>query len=201
MDKEEQPLESSTRTFDTTRGKITYAELSDLIAPKLLSLLDDINDGKYRELPFDEELILNFHKRMIGDIMPEIAGIWRKVLVGVGNWIPPEPHEVPMKIREYVQNVQTRLQNSDTVDLQIETLAYAEGEFLHIHPFQDFNGRTVRIILAELLGRFNLPPVDVYVERNTPEFKKYQNALAEYDNGRPIELIEFWQSRFSHSWK
>ena len=201
MDKEEQPVESTTRTFDTTKGRITYTELSDLIAPKLLSLLDDVNDGKYREHPFDEELILNFHKRMIGDIMPEIAGVWRKVLVGVGNWIPPEPHEVPVKMREYVQNVQTRLQNSDTVELQIETLAYAEGEFLHIHPFQDFNGRTIRIILAELLGRFNLPPVDVYVKRNTSEFKEYQNALAEYDNGRLIELIEFWKNRLSQSWK
>ena len=99
MDKEEQPVESTTRTFDTTKGRITYTELSDLIAPKLLSLLDDVNDGKYREHPFDEELILNFHKRMIGDIMPEIAGVWRKVLVGVGNWIPPEPHEVPVKMR------------------------------------------------------------------------------------------------------
>ena len=197
MAAEERPLESTTRTFDTAKGKLTYAELSDLIAPKLLQLLDDITDGKYLDKPFDEELIKNFHYRIIDDIMPGIAGKWRTVPVQVGNWLPPEPYEIPVKMHEYVANMQTRLSNSDTLDLQIEALAYAEGEFLHIHPFQDFNGRTIRAILSELLMRFDLPLVDTAVKRETPEFKKYQNALAEYDNGRIASLIEFWQDRLS----
>ena len=197
MATEERPLESTTRTFDTTKGKLTYGELSDLIAPKLLRLLDDITDGKFISQPFDEKLIKDFHFRIIGDIMPEIAGKWRTVPVQVGNWFPPEPYEIPVKIHEYVANMQARLNNSATLDLQIETLAYAEGEFLHIHPFQDFNGRTIRAILSELLMRFDLPLVDTAVKRETSEFKKYQNALAEYDNGRIASLIEFWQDRFS----
>ena len=197
MATEERPLESTTRTFDTTKGKLTYVELSDLIAPKLLRLLDDITDGKFISQPFDEKLIKDFHFRIIGDIMPEIAGKWRTVPVQVGNWFPSEPYEIPVKIHEYVANMQARLNNSATLDLQIEALAYAEGEFLHIHPFQDFNGRTIRAILSELLMRFDLPLVDTAVKRETPEFKKYQNALAEYDNGRIASLIEFWQDRLS----
>ena len=197
MATEERPLESTTRTFDTAKGKLTYAELSDLVAPKLLQLLDDITDGKYQNKPFDEELIRDFHYRIIGDIMPGIAGKWRTVPVQVGNWLPPEPYEIPVKMHEYVANMQARISSSDTLDLQVEALAYAEGEFLHIHPFQDFNGRTIRAILSELLMRFDLPLVDTAVKRETPEFKKYQNALAEYDNGRIASLIEFWQDRFS----
>lgn len=100
-------------------------------------------------------------------------------------------------MHEYIANMEARLNNSNTLDLQIEALAYAEGEFLHIHPFQDFNGRTIRAILSELLMRFDLPLVDTAVKRGTPKFKKYQNALAEYDNGRIASLIEFWQDRFS----
>ena len=84
-----------------------------------------------------------------------------------------------------------------TFDTTKGKLAYAEGEFLHIHPSQDFNGRTIRAILSELLMRFDLPLVDTAVKRETPEFKKYQNALAEYDNGRIASLIEFWQDRLS----
>ena len=197
MDAEKRPLESTTRTFDTVKGKITYVELSDLIAPKLLQLLDEITDEKFAKFPFDEALIRTFHSRIIGDVMPEIAGKWRTVPVRVGNWLPPEPYEIPVKMHEYTANMQVRLNNSNTVDLQIETLAYAEGEFLHIHPFQDFNGRTIRAILSELLVRFDMPLVDAAVKRETQEFEEYQNALAEYDNGRIASLIEFWQDRFS----
>lgn len=197
MDTEKRSLESTTRTFDTVKGKITYVELSDLIAPELLQLLDEITDEKFTKFPFDEVLIRTFHSRIIGDVMPEMAGKWRTVPVRVGNWLPPEPYEIPVKMHEYTANMQVRLNNSNTIDLQIETLAYAEGEFLHIHPFQDFNGRTIRAILSELLVRFDLPLVDAAVKRETQEFEEYQNALAEYDNGRIASLIEFWQDRFS----
>ena len=171
-------------------------ELSDYIAPNLLHLLDDIAQGKYSDRLFDEELIKKFHYEIIKDIMPEIAGKWRKVRVQVGNWIPPEPYEVPALMREYVANMKARLESSGSLELQIETLAYAEGEFLHIHPFQDFNGRTIRTVLLELMIRFNLPPVDTSVSRKSLRFKQYQNALAEYDNGRIASLVEFWKSRF-----
>lgn len=194
---EKRPLESTTRSFDTAKGKVDYAELSDLIAPKLLKLLDDIVDGKYLERSFSEELIKDFYYEIIGEIMPGAARKWRAVPVRVGNWFPPESYEVPAKMHEYVANMKVRMKNAKTLDLQIETLAYAEGEFLHIHPFEDFNGRTIRAILYELLMRFELPLVDVAVERDTDKIKEYQNALAEYDNGRMASLIEFWQERFS----
>ena len=70
-----------------------------------------------------------------------------------------------------------------------------KGEFLSVHPFQDFNGRTARAILGNLLVRMELPWVDVSVERDTDDFKRYQNALAEYDNGRIADLVEFWRMR------
>ena len=198
MDSKERPLESTTRTFATTKGKLTYAELSDLVAPKLLQLMDNIADGKYANRAFDEELIKEFHFCIIDDLMPEIAGKWRTIPVIVGNWLPPEPYEIPLKMHEYIANIQTRLDNSDDLELQIETLAYAEGEFLHIHPFQDFNGSTIRALLAELIMRFDLPPVDIAVKRNTTNFQKYQTALAEYDNGRISELANFWKDRLSN---
>mgnify|MGYP002624741981 CR=1 FL=1 len=196
MDSEEHPLESTTRTFDTTEGVLTYAELSDLIAPKLLKLLDDITNGEFINRPYDESLITDFHYRIIGKVIPDIAGKWRSVPVGVGNWLPPEPFEIPIKMREYVNNMQVRINHADSLDLQIEALAYAEGEFLHIHPFQDFNGRTIRALLAELMMRFDLPRIDTSVPRGTEKYKQYQNALAEYDNGRMSYLVEFWQRRF-----
>ena len=121
MDSEERPLESTTRTFDTTEGVLTYAELSDLIAPKLLKLLDDITNGEFINRPYDESLITDFHYRIIGKVIPDIAGKWRSVPVGVGNWLPPEPFEIPIKMREYVNNMQVRINHADSLDLQIGT--------------------------------------------------------------------------------
>jgi CRISPR-associated endonuclease/helicase Cas3 len=43
----------------------------------------------------------------------------------------------------------------------LETLAFAEGRLLSIHPFTDFNGRVTRLFLRELLRRSALPPVDL----------------------------------------
>ena len=40
-------------------------------------------------------------------------------------------------------------------DLTLEFLAFAEGRFLTVHPFRDFNGRTIRLFLLELLRRLH----------------------------------------------
>jgi Fic family protein len=159
-------------------------------------LLQDITDGKYSARPYGEGLFKEFHNRIIGEVLPDIAGKWRTELVQVGNHIPPEAHEIPIRIHEYVANMRERLAHADTLDLQIELLAYAEGEFVHIHPFTDFNGRTARALLTELLIRLDLPNIEIAVKRGTKQFEKYQNALAEFDNGRMQPLIDFWVQRF-----
>ena len=197
MDKESESWESLTRAFNTSKGVMTYAQLADAIAPNLLALLDDVVDGKFANRLYDEDLILEFHNRIVGGILPDIAGKWRKEDVQVGHYVPVEYYKVPMVMREYAENVRIRLANADTVELQVELLAYAEGEFLHIHPFADFNGRTIRVLLTELSMRLEFPPIDTSVERDTERFRAYQNALAEYDNGRMRALVEFWIERLS----
>lgn len=191
----------STRTFDTTLGVLTYAELADKIAPHLLRLLDDIDDGKYRNRPFDGELMCDFHFAIIGEIIPGIAGKWRQKDVAVGVWVPPESFKVPVLMSEFSKNLEARINGVTDLDLAIETLAYLEGEFLHIHPFQDFNGRTVRALLREALHRLDLPIVDTAVEPKTSEDANYRTALAEYDNGRMQALKDFWYVRLAKTEK
>lgn len=195
MAEEKRPL-GTTRTFGTTEGTLSYAELAEKIAPNLVQLLDDIDAHKFRSRTFDPELIQEFHFRIIENLIPDIAGRWRSRPVQVGNWLPPEPFEIPVLISEYTKNLESRLYFATTIDLQIEALAYAEGEFLHIHPFQDFNGRTIRALLRELLHRLNLPIVDTSVAIGSDSAHHYQEALAEYDNGRLQALKDFWYERF-----
>ena len=199
MAEEERSIIGTTRTFSTSKGILTYAQLSDEIAPCLLKLIDDIVDGKYHNDRLDENLIKKFHNEIIGQIIPEIAGNWRTEPVQVGSWIPAPSYEIPMLISEYFRTLNTRLEHSNTFELQIELLAYAEGELLHIHPFQDFNGRTVRAFLTELLCRLELPIIDLAVEQGSSKYQIYRNALAEYDLGRISPLVEFWKLRLTEA--
>jgi CRISPR-associated endonuclease/helicase Cas3 len=199
MDQTGQGQSSLTQAFATAKGKLSYQELADAIAPHLLALLSDVAAGRFDDSAFDEDLILSLHRRIVGGLMPDIAGRWRSEGVQVGHHVPPEPYLVPLRMRDYCANVRERCRHADSLDLQIELLAYAEGEFLTIHPFLDFNGRTVRVILAELLRRLELPFVEVAVARRTPEFKAYQDALADYDNSRIQPLAALWEQRLSQA--
>lgn len=186
---------SLTRRFTTAYGDVDYAQLSDLIAPHLESLLDRIIDGAFADQPYSDVLARDFHQTIVGEVVPDLAGRWRTEPVQIGNHVPPEHYLVPMLMREYGDNVQARLANATTIEHQLELLAYAEGQFLFIHPFADFNGRTVRALLRELLVRLDFPPLDVAVERGTPTFDDYRTALADFDNGRMELLIDFWVRR------
>ncbi len=195
MDPSGQEHESVTRRFATQRGDLSYDQLSDAIAPLLLRLLRQINEGAFADRTVSDDLVREFHREILQSILPEIAGQWRRERVQVGNHMPPESFEIPMLMREFTGNIQARLDNADTLALQIELLAYAEGELLTIHPFADFNGRTNRAFLSELMFRLDFPPVELSVSRGSSESAEYSQALASYDNGRLTPLIEFWNQR------
>ncbi|MGY1946155.1 Fic family protein [Nocardia asiatica] len=192
-----EPIEdvsSLTRSFDTPFGTKTYTEISDMIAEPLRVVMDEISQGEFGELPFDTELIRGFHRRILQEVLPDIAGEWRVCSVRVGSHYPPEHFHVPRLMWEMLDNVKARLEYaSEALELQIELLAYIEAEFLHVHPFKDFNGRTVRMMLAEMMQRLDLPVVPLYVEKDTEEFKTYLAALRAYDADSSLfPLTNFW---------
>jgi fido (protein-threonine AMPylation protein) len=96
---------------------------------------------------------------------------------------------------DYAANVAVRLDHAETLELQLELLTYAEGELLRIHPFADFNGRTARVVIADLLVRLDLPPINPSVNPQSVEFRRYRDALAAYDNARPQALLGLWSER------
>ena len=67
--------------------------------------------------------------------------------------------------------------------------AVIHNQFEVIHPFQDGNGRVGRLILNNILLKYNLPPVNIGLENR----REYYTSLRDYQNTgniRPmIELI------------
>lgn len=153
--------------------------------------------GEYAEHPLDEWLILDLHRRICGDLVPEWAGKWRDIEVTVGRLKPALPFQLPMLMRDYAQDLQARWQAAEVEfsELTLELLAYAEGRFLPIHPFRDFNGRSIRLILTELRRRLDLPRVELAPESEA-ERAAYFAALEAADAHDWQPLTAIWNARF-----
>src|ERR1035438_8416850 len=191
------PPSGATRYIQTTRGLLSYSQLAPLLAERVLRVERDIVVRTFGEQGLSPDLILGFHKDIAGDLCPEWAGRWRDAEVRVGEHHPPPPYRVPLLMRDYGEDLRVRLLNATghMDDLLLETLAFAEGRLLSIHPFTDFNGRVTRLFLRELLRRLELPPVDL-VPTCPADEALYRAALRAGDGLDWSPLVKIWQQRF-----
>jgi len=197
MDKNTTRPSSATRSIETTQGVLTCAQLAPLLAGPIIGIEARIAGGAYAGVTSFEQLALDFHKEMASALVPDWAGRWRLSQMVVGTHTPPPSHEVPMLMRQYADNLSTRLAHiGESENLLLETLAYAEGCFLSIHPFPDFNGRVVRLLLRELLFRLDLPIVELLPPPDSEESRTYFKALDAADHNDWSALIDIWKTRF-----
>jgi CRISPR-associated endonuclease/helicase Cas3 len=144
--------------------------------------------------------LLDLHRRIAGELVPEWAGRWRDIAVTVGRLEPAQPFQVPMLMRDYALDLQARwpAAASGKSDLLLELLAFAEGRFLTVHPFRDFNGRTIRVFLLELLRRLDLPRVELAPQTEAGR-AEYFTALEAADRRDLQPLVDIWRDRLAHA--
>jgi len=188
----------ATRFIETTRGILAYSELAPLLAERVLHVEAALYQSEFAAWLPDERLAAEFHRRICHDLVPAWAGRWRNIEVRVGNLAPPASHQVPVLMHDYGADLLARwpAASSTLGDLTLELLAFAEGRFLSIHPFQDFNGRTVRLLLLELLRRLDLPRV-ILAPESAMEREQYFRALEAADRSDWQPLTHIWQHRFT----
>ncbi len=163
----------------------------------MLRIEQDIAHGVFAAQPLDEQLLIQFHQRLCGDLLPDWAGRWRTNEVRVGNLQPPPSHQVPVLMRDYSADLAARWPTllPPLGHLLLETLAFAEGRLLTVHPFPDFNGRITRLWLREILRRASLPAVDLTVEGESAR-RAYFAALEAADQFNWQPLTDIWKTRF-----
>ena len=184
-----------TRYIETRLGFLSYAQLAPHLARNVLALEKRIEDGEFEQAPLDDALLLRFHSLICGDLVPQLAG-WRRANVTVGGHEPPHFFQVPALAREYGRDLQARLPAAGgTGQILLETLAFAEGRLLWIHPFADFNGRVTRVWLREILRRLDVPPVQL-APSDEPARTEYLSALRAADRSDWRPLMQIWRKRF-----
>jgi CRISPR-associated endonuclease/helicase Cas3 len=168
-----------------------------LLAERVTLLEAAVYSLSFASERLDENLVSHFHSEICSDLIPDWAGQWRTVDVRVGRLHPPSFSQVPILMKDYGQDLNARWEGAagSLSDLTLEFLAFAEGRFLHIHPFADFNGRTVRVFLLEILRRLDLPRVELAPQ--TEEGRStYFSALEAADRSTWGPLMDLWKSRF-----
>lgn len=99
-------------------------------------------------LQFREEDILRLHALFYGGIDPEHAGRYREgqVFITGTEYVPPTAEEVPGLMAGLVEELNKRRDAMHPVLLA----AYAHRRLVDIHPFQDGNGRTARLLMNQM---------------------------------------------------
>jgi Fic family protein len=189
------PLDS-TRYLETAQGIKPYSEIYEIIAVSIAKTIEEIIAGMPEEINITPEWICNLHKNITGSLF-DWAGRFRDVGVMAVQHTPPPFYEVPVYMRQYCDDLSTRLSNIEkTKDIEkiAELLAWADWRFQWIHPFKDFNGRVGRIILTALLFKLKLPPAET-ASFEPKEREEYLKALRIADNGDLSALIQVWINR------
>ena len=149
-------------------------------------LFDNINNNV--ELNID--LILNMHKYLVDRSS-------QNAIVGA-EFQTASPTETPYLIRQWIDNTNYRLNNTDKDNEILSILADTHIQFERIHPFSDGNGRCGRLLLLYLGIKYLNSPLIISKE-NRAEYMEY---LAEQNIEGLSSLLnnslEFEKERVSH---
>ncbi len=180
-------IEGSTLTYAETYA-ILYNDNSFKIQGKEpREIYEAINHKKALELvfknlqnneEFDERFIKKLNETINRDIKDTEGYRTVQVFIQGSEHIPPESEKVPNLMMYYIYNY-----NHDEQDIFTKIAKY-HIDFERIHPFEDGNGRTGRLLINYELLKNDLPPVVIVKEDRVKYFEFLRNnevsGLAEW---------------------
>ncbi len=167
-------IEGSTLTYAETYA-ILYNDNSFKIEGKEpREIYEAINHKKALELVFrnlqndngfDERFIKKLNETINRDIKDTEGYRPVQVFIRGSEHIPPAPEKIPNLMNYFIYNY-----NHDEQDIFTKIARY-HIEFEKIHPFEDGNGRTGRLLLNYELLKNNLPPIVIAKEDRVKYFE------------------------------
>ena len=127
--------------------------------------------------------VLDVHAIVMNNIDKTFAGRLRngQVRISGANFIPPNARKVDKLLDELITYCNDNPQDFNPIIMA----SVFHHQFVHIHPFFDGNGRTVRLMMNLYLIRRGYPPAIIL----TNDRKKYYTALNQANKGNYRKLI------------
>ncbi|MBX2966304.1 MAG: Fic family protein [Cyclobacteriaceae bacterium] len=166
---------------DDNKLEITDKNLINEYEAKGLATVELFVFGLDSDTLFSTQLILEIHHIAFSELY-DWAGKWRTTQVTVGQLEPPQPHQIIQLMYQFVDNLNFKIGNAKTTEDHLDCLTYAHYEFIRIHPFNNGNGRTGRIVMNLVALKFGYKPLDLY-HREGDSRKVYINAMKSADKG------------------
>jgi len=157
------------------KNLINEQEAKGLVAAELFLF------GLDSETPFTTSLILEIHSVAFAHLY-EWAGKWRTTQIVVGQLEPPQPTQVLQLIYQFVDNLNFKINNAITSEDHLDCLTFAHYEFVNIHPFNNGNGRTGRMVMNLVALKFGYKPLELY-HREGDSRKIYIDSMKSADKG------------------
>ena len=182
-------IENSTLTLKETEKILLEIELSrrvsvrELFEAKNLNRVIAYKRDKAGRVPLTKDIILLFHRMLMGGINDAIAGRFRRQgeYVRVGTHIAPPPEHVERMIEHSLF-----IYENDIDSYFLDKIARFHLEFETIHPFCDGNGRIGRVIINFHLLELGFPKIII---RNRTK-RTYYQAFDEYRPRKRTRTME-----------
>lgn len=133
----------------------------------------------------NNELIKKFHSVVMRDLHKE-AGMFKMVenmIIGA-DFEPTKPYLVASELKNWCDNLQYKLENTNSLEDKLAAIFESHIQFEKIHPFSDGNGRAGRLLIVYSCLEQSIAPL--VVPQDKREF--YIACLSE---NRVDDLVEF----------
>lgn len=167
----------------TIKGKNLQEHLEARNHEEAMLFLFDVVDAK-KPLALSHHLIRQLHQLVVKDTEASIAGSYRKTDVQIlgSSHRPPPGYQVQQQMTKFID----WMARHETKHHPVEFAALAHHRFVAIHPFEDGNGRTGRLLMNLLLMRQSYPIAIILKNDRT----KYYSALEAADDGDPTRVVK-----------
>lgn len=171
-------IEGNTLTYAETYAILYNDNRFKIEGKEPREIYETINHKRALELLFnnlqnskelDERLIKKLNEIINRDIKDTEGHRTVQVFIQGSEHIPPEPEKIPNLMLYHIYNY-----NHDEQDI-FSKIAKYHIEFEKIHPFEDENGRTGRLLINYELLKNDLPPVIIAKEDRVKYYELLKN--------------------------
>ena len=148
---------------ETIPGKVSKREFYEIENHK--QALEYVINQLENNEPLSLNIVRGIHEQLM-DHLNFDRGMWKthdNVIVGA-DFNTASAHDVPYLMKQWVDNLNYRLEQSKTDEEKIKHILEMHIDFERIHPFSDGNGRTGRLLIIYSLLEHDISPIIIPVD-------------------------------------